>query len=274
MAISQDQIQELVGNALHEKWAFIKCEHIESIERHYKPCKSQFLTSTINEMLRKARNSNSVIKIRPNFNLPKPIEKIEIKPFLYWLISISDPISSIIAESNDSYNISVNTMLIQKISELATKINRIEDSVIMEKSGGVFKKKRPSDITSSITALKLPNCDIRGECRWAVVAVCEALNVGVVVKTGECIDVICWNPRMALFDEAGSFTQSSDKEVRDLLIQTYSELILQPSPSIITLKEACRCIRLQKPLPRSRAGLVKGISDWIQIYTNNDFRET
>jgi hypothetical protein len=267
MAISQEQLQELAANALHEKWVFIKSDFIESIDRHYKPYKTKFTTSNINEMLRKARNANSVIKIRPNVHLPKPIEKIEIKPFLYWLISISDPISSIIAESNDSYNVSINTMLIQKIGELATKINRIEDSVITEKSGGVFKKKRPSDIISSITALKYPKCDVRGECRWAVVAVCEALNVGVVVKTDEYIDVICWNSRMAWFEESGLFNQTSEIEVRDLLIETYSKLILQSCPSIILLKEACRCIRLQKPFPRSRAGLIKGISDWIQIHT-------
>ena len=218
-------------------------------------------------MLRKARNANSVIKKRSNVNLPKPMEKIEVKPFICWLISISDLISSIITESNDPYNVSVNTMLIPKIGELATKINRVEDSAITEKSGGIFKKKRLSDIISSITSLKYPKCDVRGECRWAVVAVCEALIVGVAVKTNEYIDVICYNYRMAWFDESRLFNQTYETKVRDLLIETYSELILQSCPSILSLKEACRCIRLQKPFPRSRLALVKGISNWVQIHT-------
>lgn len=267
MAISQDQLEELAANALHEKWAFQTCDFIESIERHYKPYKTSFTTSAINEMLRKARNMASVPKTQPKFSLPKPIEKLEKKPFLYWLISMSDPISSIIAESNDDYNVSINAMLIQRIGELVTKINRIQDSTINKKSGDIFKKKRPSDVTSAVAELKVPKCDIRGESRWAVVAVCEALNVGVVVKTDEFIDVICWNARMAWFDESETCTQSSETEVREVLVQTYSRIISEQSPSLVKLKEACRCIRLPKPFPRSRAGLVNALRDWIQIHS-------
>lgn len=252
-----DNIHEILSNALLEKWSFPSSWFVEDIDRHYTPVKA-FSVSTINEMLQKARAKKRVIATGV---LPPASEKLLAKPVLYWLVSVRDPISSIIADARDSYNVSINSMLNHKSIEIASKLSMVPDEKIKISGRGLIPKKRPSSVKDAITKLKTPECDVLGSDRWAAVAACVALDVGLVVETNEFADVVCWNSDIAWIDSTGGFTRMSEGDALRRIRDLCASLVNEASPSMTRLKSACACLQVAKPFKRSRSGLITDIKD-------------
>lgn len=257
-----EKLQDVLSNALIEKWSFPSSHFIESVDRHYEPARP-FTVSVIGDMLRRAQAAKRR-QATPTGKLPKPSEKLVSKPILYWLVSVRDPVGSVLADTRDSYNISINTMLNQKAAEIASRLDTVPDQKIQDMSGGAVKKKRPAGVRDAILYLKDPKCDVQTEGRWAAVAACFALDVGLVVETDEFPDVICWNRDVAWIDSTGGFTRMSEceaaREIRDLA----ASLINEDAPAMSRLRSACACLKVAKPFKRSRSGMINDIRDRIE----------
>lgn len=256
-----EKLQDFLSNALQEKWSFPSSQFTESVERHHAPAE-KFGLETINEMLRRAadmRKSRALTISASEKALPKPSEKLDSKPVLYWLVSVNDPVSSVIADARDSYNISINAMLNQKSVEISSRLQTVPDQKIQESAGGLVKRKRPSSVQDAILALKDPACDPTGEGRWATAASCVALGVGLVVETPDFADVVCWGPQMAWISAGGGFARMSERDVASKLREMAAGLVNSADPSMGALKGACVCLKVAKPYKRSRIGMVTDI---------------
>lgn len=257
-----ENLQNLLSSALHEKWSFPSSRHIESVDRHYEPVRP-FSVSVIGDMLRKAQACKRR-RAPATGDLPKPSEKLVAKPVLYWLVSVRDPVSSVIADTRDSYNISINSMLNQKAIEIAHRLDTVPDQRIQNMGGGAIKKKRPSSVRDAILSLKDPACDVRGESRWAAVAACVALDVGLVVETDEFADVVCWNSDIAWIDATGGFTRMSEADATRHIRTMSASLVNEAAPTMSRLKSACACLHVAKPFKRSRSGMISDIKERIE----------
>lgn len=256
-----EKLQDFLSNALQEKWSFPSSQFTESVDRHHAPRELSGV-DTINEMLRRAtaiRKSRALSTPNSEKPLPKPSEKLDAKPVLYWLVSVYDPVASVIADARDSYNISINTMLNQKSVEIASRLQVVPDQKIQDSAGGLVKRRRPSSVQDAILALKDPACDPTGEGRWATVASCVALGVGIVVETPDFADVVCWGPQMAWISVGGGFARMSEQDVAAKIRDMAAVLVNSPEPSMGALKSACVCLKVAKPFKRSRAGMVTDI---------------
>ena len=257
-----EKLQDVLSNALIEKWSFPSSHFIESVDRHYEPVRP-FTVSVIGDMFRRAQAAKRR-QATPTGNLPKPSEKLVAKPILYWLVSVRDPIASVIADTRDAYNISTNSMLNHKSAEIASRLDTVPDQKIQDMGGGAIKKKRPASVQDAILELKDPACDVRTAGRWAAVAVCVALDVGLVVETDEFPDVICWNRDIAWINATGGFTRMSESEAAREIRDLSASLINSDAPAMSRLKSACACLKVAKPFKRSRTGMINDIRDRIK----------
>lgn len=266
MAYNKEKLEELLSHALHEKWSFPNSHFVESIERHHAPVKP-FSTSVICDMLKKAYATKKAHRApnKPPLPLPEPSEKLLDKPVLYWLVCVHDPVSSIIADTRDSYNISINAMLNRKALEIVSKLDTTPDQKIQDMGNGHVNKKRPPNVADAIRALKDPKCDVHKTHRWAAVAACTALDIGLIVETDEFPDVICWNSRLAWIDKAGSFVRMDEDEALGHIKQMSASLVNEPSPAMTSLKSACTCLKVQRPYKRSRSGMINDIKQKISM---------
>lgn len=267
MAYNKDQLEELLSRALHEKWSFPNSHFVEGMERHYAPVR-QFSTAVISDMIRKAYAVKKSRRSAPEtaVPLPEPSEKLLAKPILYWLVCVHDPVASIIADSRDSYNISINAMLNRKLVEIVSRLDVTSDQKIQDMGNGDIKKKRPSDVMGAIRALKDPACDVHKAHRWSAVAACTALEVGLVVETEGFPDVICWNTNIAWIDSTGMFIRMCEEEAKGHIKRLTACLVNDAVPSMSALKGACTCLQVQRPWKRSRGGMINDIKQRLTLY--------
>ena len=256
-----EKLQHFLSDALHEKWSFPSSHFTESIERHHEQSDA-FGLDAINEMLRRANNlrrSRALPVAEMEKALPKPSEKLEEKPILYWLVSVHDPVSSVIADARDSYNISINSMLNQKSAEIASRLQMVTDQKIQDLGCGQIKRKRPVSVQEAILALKDPSCDPLGKDRWAAVASCVALGVGLIFETRDFADIVAWGPQMAWISADGGFARISQRDVVVKVREMAATLVNSAEPGMGALKSACACLNVPKPFKRSRIGMVTDI---------------
>lgn len=253
-SMSVDTVKEILSEGLVERWSFPKCEYIESIEAHYKPKpKTRNIAGELFKLAKQYKRKSNADPEKPN-----PIPKT--KSILYWILSLKDPVSCLFADNKDKYNIAVDTMLNVKTSEICAKLEFFSDHQIYQYGHNEIPKRRPVDVTKSILALKDPKADIQGKDRWAAVAVCNALDVGLIKETESFADVLCWNDVMGWVknDEIETY---SKEDATKRLFEKATDLILNTNPPMNSLRECCVCLGVTRPLKKSRVGLIEQIQE-------------
>lgn len=255
-----ERLEALLAGALCERWSFPGGRFIESVERHHAPARALALDA-VHDLVRRARALNRQRRSAAPAAaaLPRPSERLRSKPALFWLVSVRDPVASVFAAERDAYNVGVNSMLTQRCMEIVSRLETVPDRALADASGGAVGRRRPARVKEAVLALKDPACDVAGKDRWAAVACCVALDVGLVVETGGFADVVCWGAALAWLDAAGGFTRMERAEAERQVRAQAAALVTEPVPAMARLRGACASLRLAKPYKRSRSGMVADI---------------
>lgn len=256
-SMSVDTVKEILSEGLVERWCFPKSEYIESIEAHYKP--KPKTRNVAGELFKLAKQH----KRKSNTEAPKSNPIPKTKSILYWILSLKDPVSCLFADNKDKYNIAVDSMLNVKTAEICAKLEFVSDHQIHEYGHNEIPKRRPTDISKSILALKDQQADIQGKDRWAAVAVCNVLDIGLIKETQSFADVLCWNDVVGWVkdNEIETYTREDAKK---RLFEKATDLILNTNPPMNSLRECCVCLGVTRPLKKSRAGLIEQIQEQLR----------
>lgn len=193
------------------------------------------------------------------------LDELKTTP-VYWILAAVETVRLGIHELQDPYGVKLHGFLDERTREIVKAFEIVSDAAIAEAGRNAIPKRRPKDQEILRRVLMSPYSDGMGPTkRWATVAACVANKIGMVLACKGFPDCLCWNDTIVWVSDSGVSLETVDiKSAGERLVSLARDLVVTKNPSMTALRDASAFFRVQRPLKRSRVGLVDDLR--LKIY--------